>query len=107
MILSSLAALVLAFPTATAPINVAPAVAVTPHHQADSRISITLANDSNSFRDVRIAGHRYEILAHQALDVKAPAGTAIYAASRTPKFQRGDLMLALEPEMNKHTITVR
>ena len=107
MFMPSLAAFVLAANVFAPATTVSPAAAAAMHKQPDSRVTIKLVNNSNSFRDVQIAGHTYDIPAHQLLDVKAPAGTAIYAASRTPAFKRGDLMVSLTPEMNSTTVAVR
>ena len=102
MILSSLTALVLAAASTVSPISNGHM-----QKQPDSRVTLTLANDSNSFMDVNIAGHVYEIAAHERLVVKGPAGTGVFAASRTSEFKRGDLMTALTPEANRQTMDVR
>ncbi len=108
MFISSLAALVLASAS-----TVAPATTVLPVHsglaakQLDSRVTLTLANTSNRFIDVNIAGHVYEVAAHQSLHVKGPVGTSVIAASRTTEYNRGDLMTTLTPESNRQTVTVR
>ena len=107
MFTSSLAALVLAVNVLAPATTVSPIAPAALRKQVDTRVTIKLANVANGFRDVTIAGHEYEIPAHQLLDVKAPAGTAVYAASRTPEFKRGDLMVALTPEIDKTTVTVR
>ena len=107
MFTSSLAALVLAVNVLAPATTVSPMAPAALHKQVDTRVTIKLANNANGFRDVTIAGHVYNIPAHQLLDVKAPVGTAVYAASRTPEFKRGDLMIALTPEMNKTIVSVR
>ena len=102
MILSSLTALVLAAASTVSPVN-----AGQMRNQPDSRVTLTLANDSNSFMDVNIAGHVYEMGAHTRLIVKGPVGTSVFAASRTAEFKRGDLMTSLTAESNRQTVDVR
>ena len=116
MILSSLASLALAVMVAAAP-AAAPATApasplgnlvhLHPHTLPDTRISLRLVNQAPSFRDVTVDGHAYTIPAGEALRIKAPAGTRIYAASRTPAYHRGDLILELTPTLADGNVNLR
>ena len=70
--------------------------------QPDTRVSVTLVNQARGFRDVNVGGHTYTVLSHQALEIKAPAGTLVYAGNPTPHFKRGDVVLEVAPQ-NDHT----
>ncbi len=74
--------------------------------QPDTRINVTLVNDSRDFRDVKVDGHTYTVLAHQGLSIKAPAGTVVYAASRTSAHKRGDALLELTPKVDRQRIAL-
>ena len=93
MILSSLAAVVLsasAFSPLSHLVHLHPKAA-----QPDTRISVTLINQASSFRDVKVDGRVYTIGSHGTLTIKAPAGTPVFAESRTFEYRRGDLMLEI------------
>ena len=72
----------------------------------DTRINLSLYNKANGFRDVKIDGHSYTVPAHESLRVKAPAGTVIFADSRTPRFRRGDVMLQVTPQNDNQKIVI-
>lgn len=75
-------------------------------HKKDTRVFITLVNKSVVFRDVKIDGHVYTLHPHDLLTVKAPAGTCVYAASKFGKYQRGDTLVSLTPEMDHSRISI-
>lgn len=75
-------------------------------HTPDTRISLTLVNKADQFRDVTIQGHTYTMGAHELLRIKAPAGTVVYAASTALKFHRGDVVVSLQPSLNDTTISL-
>ena len=72
----------------------------------DTRINLSLYNNAHSFRDVKIDGHMYTVPSHQLLLVKAPAGTVIFADSRTSRFRRGDIMLEVSPQNDNQKIVI-
>ena len=74
--------------------------------QADNRISLTLYNNTVGFRDVTIDGHTYTVLEHHTLQVKAPAGTVVYAGSRSPEYHRGDAILEVTPKVGNQTVNI-
>lgn len=74
--------------------------------QPDTRVSVLLCNQGNGFKDIKIDGRIYTVEAHHDLTVKAPAGTVVYAASRTFNHHRGDAILELKPELNQKRITL-
>ncbi len=65
---------------------------------ADSRLTVTVRNEAEHFRDVRIAGHVYTVMPNHILIVTAPAGTLIYAASNmSPQHSKGSVLASVEP----------
>ena len=74
--------------------------------QPDTRISIVLANKTLRFEDVRIGGQTYTVQADRTLHVKAPAGTVVYAASRTLNHRAGDVIVEITPKLNHQTVTL-
>jgi hypothetical protein len=74
--------------------------------QPDTRIRVTLYNNTLGFRDVKIDGHTYTVLEHHSLDIKAPVGTVVYAASRTSTHRRGDAILEVKPELDHQRVNL-
>jgi len=74
--------------------------------QPDTRVSIVLSNQSVGFRDVKIGGHIYTVQSHHTLEVKAPVGTVVYAASPERNYHIGDAILELTPQLNNQTVTL-
>jgi hypothetical protein len=68
--------------------------------QADTRINLVLYNSSPSFRDVTIDGKIYTVSSHHTMEVKAPAGTVVYAGSPSFTHKRGDAILQVTPKVN-------
>ena len=105
MIYSSLAVLALSASAAVNPfthvVHMHPKAA-----QPDTRVSVVLYNSSVGFRDVKIDGHVYTVLSHNKLTIKAPAGTVIYADSRTPTYHRGDVMLEVTPQLDHQKVNL-
>ena len=105
MIYTSLAVLAMSASAAVSPlsnmVHLHPKAA-----QPDTRISVTLVNQAYSFRDVQVAGHTYTVNPSHTLTIKAPAGTVIYAASRTPLLHRGDVVLAVTPQYDHQRIAL-
>jgi hypothetical protein len=73
---------------------------------ADSRVSLRIYNKGESFQDVRIDGQVYTVMTHQSLEIKAPVGTTVYAASTGFGHRKGDLLLAVAPEMTGKAIFI-
>jgi hypothetical protein len=73
-------------------------------HAHDSRISFTAYNKGPIFQDVKIDGHFYTVRPNQSLFIKAPAGTPIYAESTGRGHKRGELILAVTPDMDGKTV---
>ena len=91
-----------------------PAVAAPPfgfihlhsHAVADTRIHVTFYNGATLFRDVEVNGQVYTVSSHQWLDVKAPAGTVVYAASSASGYRKGDALVSLTPQIDNTRITL-
>jgi hypothetical protein len=106
MIYTSLAVLALSASTAVSPLP--KLVHFHPHAaQPDTRISLTLHNASPIFQDIKVAGRSYTILAHQGLNIKAPAGTVIYADSATSTHRRGDVLLEVSSQVQNEKIDLK
>ena len=103
MILSSLAVLALSASAAVSPLS--SLVHLHPHvAQADTRVSVKILNGGNLFRDVKVGEQTYTIEPQHVLTIKAPAGTMVYAASRSTFHKRGDALLTLDPAMNQQVM---
>ena len=74
--------------------------------QADTRISVVLYNNGLAFQDVKIGDHLYTVNARHTLEVKAPAGTVVYAASKSSSHQRGDAILEVTPKVGNQTVNI-
>ena len=77
-----------------------------PTHAKDTRVYVTLINQSTVFRDVKIEGHNYTMMPHELLAIKAPAGTVVYAASSFARIHRGDPVVALTPSLDHSRIAI-
>jgi hypothetical protein len=73
---------------------------------ADARVTIHLTNNGPLFKDVKVDGHVYTILPHQAITIKAPAGTPVYTESTGSLRHKGDLLFAVSPEMQGKTVSI-
>jgi len=102
---TSLAVFALSASAAVSPLS--KLVHLHPHAQADTRISITLVNKAPMFQDVKVDGHIYTVLSNRALNIKAPAGTVIYADSSTGTHHRGEVIAELDPTLNKKAIELK
>jgi hypothetical protein len=75
--------------------------------EPDTRISITLHNQSNTFQEIKVNDHTYTVLAHRGLDIKAPAGTVVYADSSTGGLHRGEKLVEISSELNHKIINLK
>jgi hypothetical protein len=105
MIYTSLAILALSASTAVSPLSKMVHLHTHPARK-DNRVSVTLYNNAFLFRDVKVDGRVYSVRSHGTLTIKAPAGTVVYAASRSPQFKRGDVMLEVTPKIDHTQITL-
>ena len=105
MIYTSLAVLALSASAAVSPFS--NLIHLHPHAaSADTRVMVTLVNGSNGFRDVKVAGQVYTVLSHRTITIKAPVGTVVYAASRTPSYKCGDVMMEVNPKLDNQKIVM-
>jgi hypothetical protein len=72
----------------------------------DTRISVQVFNKGVGLQDLKVDGHIYTVLSHEALTIKAPAGTAVFAASPGYRHRKGDLLFAVTPEMKDAKISI-
>ena len=74
--------------------------------QPDTRISVTFYNNNSGFRDLKVEGHVYTVMPHEKLFVKAPAGTIVYADSRTLTHKRGDVLMEVTPKLDNQRVNL-
>ena len=74
--------------------------------QTDNRVTITLLNKSIGLREVKVGDQIYTVLMDHSLDIKAPVGTVVYAASRTLTHHRGDPIVVVTPELNRRVLNL-
>jgi hypothetical protein len=74
--------------------------------QPDTRITVEVYNNEARVQQVRVAGHIYTLMPWGHLTLKAPAGTQVFAVSRSVKHHRGDLLFAFAPALNQSTVTL-
>jgi hypothetical protein len=72
----------------------------------DTRISVQVFNKGVGLQDLKVDGHIYTVLSHESLTIKAPAGTAVFAASPGYLHRKGDLLFAVTPEMKDAKISI-
>ena len=69
------------------------------------RIVVSLYNRGALFQDVKVDGKIYTVLPHQALEIKAPNGTPVYANSTGAGYNKGDLLFSINPSMKGATVS--
>ena len=105
MIYTSLAVLAMSASSALSPLS--SLVHLHPRTRAaDDRVSVTLINTNPSFRDLQVDGHTYTVEPLHTLTIKAPAGTLVYAASKSARHRRGDTLLQLTPTLDRQTLRI-
>jgi hypothetical protein len=105
MIYTSLAVLAMSASAAISPFS--NLVHMHPHAKpVDTRINVTLYNQSPSFCELTVDGKTYTVMSHEELYVKAPAGTIVYAATRMPFTRQGDVVLELSGKVNNQKISI-
>ena len=73
---------------------------------SDTRVEVTLYNNAVGFRDVKIDGHLYTVMPHQALFIKAAPGVVVYTDSRTLSLKRGDAILTVTEKLNHQRVNL-
>jgi hypothetical protein len=107
----SLAVLLLAGAIAPAPANAWPLgklFHLHPHptQPEDTRITFHVTNQDGFLQQVKVDGHVYTIVPHGALTIKAAEGTEIYAVTSGIKHRAGDMLIAVEPQIQDCTISI-
>ena len=74
---------------------------------ADTRVSVVLHNTAPTFEDVKIGDHTYTLQASHSLEVKAPIGTVVYAASNSTHYHRGDAIVEIKPDLNNKIVNIK
>ena len=100
MLYSSLAILALAMPSLGNFLHLHPV------RQPDGRVQVTLVNRADRFRDIKVDGHSYELGLGQQITIKATAGTIVYRDSSAPLHERGEILVAMTPEISGTVIAI-
>ena len=77
-----------------------------PSTEKDGRVTVHVRNTAAMFRDVKIGDKVYTLLAYQALTVTAPAGTQVFAASPGATYRKGELLFAINPQMQNAIVSI-
>jgi hypothetical protein len=77
-----------------------------PASERDERVTVHLRNKGTFFRDVKIGDKVYTVLANHALTITAPAGTQIFAASPGVTYRKGDVIFAINPNMENKIVSI-
>ena len=77
-----------------------------PSTEKDGRVTVHVRNTAGMFRDVKIGDRVYTVLAYQALRITAPAGTQVFAASPGATYNKGDLLFAINPQMENAIVSI-
>jgi hypothetical protein len=72
----------------------------------DNRVSFSLYNGAVTARDVIVNGSTYTVERHHLLEIKAPVGTRVYAASREASHARGSVLVEVTPALQNQQIVV-
>jgi hypothetical protein len=72
----------------------------------DNRITFSLYNEAVTDRDVTVAGKTYTVERHHMLEIKAPVGTRVYAASQEVSHARGSVLVEVTPAIDHQRIIV-
>jgi hypothetical protein len=72
----------------------------------DTRLFVQVHNAGLVMEDVKVGGRVYTMHSDGWLQIKAPAGTPVYAASEVFGRRKGDLLFAVTPKVNNKTVTL-
>jgi hypothetical protein len=74
--------------------------------QQDTRITVHLFNPNVVPREVMVDGRTYSVAPHQMLSIKAPAGTNVYAGNDGKLHRKGDVLLAVGPQLQEKILSI-
>jgi len=70
----------------------------------DTRITVNLFNSNSIARQIKVNDRIYTMQAHQALSIKAPAGTNVYAENAGRLHQKGEVLFPVIPQLQDKTL---
>jgi hypothetical protein len=73
---------------------------------ADARVTVYLTNKSEIFTDIKVDGHVYTVLPEHTITITAPLGTPVYTESIGGAHQKGDLLFAVGPQMQRTHVSL-
>ncbi len=74
--------------------------------QTDDRVTLVVKNEGNAFGEIVVDGKAYEVRGHQALVIKAPVGTIVYAGYGIAWHAKGSVLTQMDAESNGATFKV-
>jgi len=74
--------------------------------QTDDRVTLRIRNENTSFSEVVVNGKTYEVRGHQAVVIKAPAGTVVYAGYGITRHKKGSVLTQMDVASDGKTITL-
>lgn len=72
--------------------------------RGNDRVSVHLVNRGDDVQDIKVDGHIYLVKAHDSVEVKVPAGSIVYAAGKSARYQEGDKLITITPAMKDTTV---
>lgn len=73
--------------------------------QNQKLIAVHVCNKGEQMQDVKVADQTYTVKPHDTVVIKAPSGTAVYAASTGTGHQKGDLLFTVTPDLKGATVS--
>lgn len=72
--------------------------------RGNDRVSVNIANKGDDTQDIKVDGKIYLVKPHESVQVKVPTGAVVYAAGKSSRYQDGDKLLTVTPEMKGTTV---
>jgi hypothetical protein len=73
--------------------------------QNQKLIAVHVYNKGEQLQDVKVDEQTYTVKPHDTVVIKAPSGTAVYAASAGTGHQKGDLLFTVTPDLKGATVS--
>src|SRR5579884_3242370 len=70
----------------------------------NDRVTVHLVNQGDDAQDIKVDGHIYLVKPHAGVDVKVPAGSVVYSAGKSARYQEGDKLITITPQMKDTTV---
>src|SRR5215469_3635280 len=70
----------------------------------NGRVAGHPVNKGEDAQDIKVDGHIYLVKPHDGVEVKVPAGSIVYAAGKSARYQEGDKLITITPAMKDSTV---